>query len=144
MLFPGVVSYIKNTLEMCTLQSMHILEPRFVIRDKVQLVASLKSKQVYLVYLVCSLKGAVYFIMMMKVESINWNCIYSAIYRTTIDTKMREFQFKAIHHIQYCPSNHKLYRWTLIASDRCSLCYLHPETVEHLFCCLDSVNFYFD
>ena len=138
----------KYTGNVLHFRQMNNLEPRLIIRDKVQLVATLKSNQVYLTFIEAKVCAPISQLKWNNVfhnddEVIDWNRSYSVIYRTTIDAKMREFQFKLIHNI--LPVNHKLYRWKLIASDRCSLCHLYPETVEHLFMsCLHSVNLYFD
>ena len=51
-------------------------------------------------------------------ENINWNEAFEIIYKTTIETKLREFQFKLLHNI--LPINSILYRWKLTDSPRCS------------------------
>lgn len=76
-----------------------------------------------------------------KNVNISWKEACQLPYRTTIDTKSREFQFKIIHG--YLATNSKLYKWKLLDSNRCSFCFICEETVTHIFCeCSRIVTFY--
>ena len=44
-------------------------------------------------------------------EEIIWNEAFQIIYKTTIETKLREFQFQLLHNIHVLPINSILYRW---------------------------------
>ena len=66
---------------------------------------------------------------------------YVLIYKTSIDTYSRMFQYKIVHDI--LPVNYKLYKWKVKDTDRCSYCFLERETIQHLFCeCSYSVTLY--
>ena len=74
-------------------------------------------------------------------EEINWNEAFEIIYNTTIETKLREFQFKLLHNI--LPTNSILYRWKLTDSPRCCFCFISNETIDHLFCsCPNTITLY--
>lgn len=73
--------------------------------------------------------------------TLNWNHVYENIYKTTLGSYLRQFQFKVVHN--YLTVNSKLYKWKLVGSNRCSYCFLAEETVEHLFCyCPTAVTLY--
>ena len=74
--------------------------------------------------------------------NVEWSDVCSAIYKTSIDTRSREFQFKIIHN--YLNANEKLYRWKLAESRLCSYCFTEVESLAHLFCDCNVVKkFYF-
>ena len=74
--------------------------------------------------------------------NVEWSDVCSAIYKTSIDARSREFQFKIIHN--YLNVNEKLYRWKLAESRLCSYCFTEVESLGHLFCdCYVVKNFYF-
>jgi hypothetical protein len=76
-----------------------------------------------------------------NVQNVDWPNAYFMINKTTIYTKLREFQYKLLHNI--LPVNHILYKWKLIDSERCSYCFINAETLDHLFCfCPKVVTFY--
>ena len=66
------------------------------------------------------------------IDNIDWKQVYLSIYKSSISVTTREFQFKLLHN--YLPVNHNLLTWKLIDSNRCSLCFIEAETLEHLFC----------
>ena len=51
--------------------------------------------------------------------------------KCTLNSKLREFQFKMLHGIIY--TNLDLYRFGLVSSDLCSFCKKEVETYRHLF-----------
>jgi hypothetical protein len=70
-----------------------------------------------------------------------WESACENIYKTSIDTYLRNFQYKIIHN--FLPVNKKLYTWKLVDSPRCSYCFTEIETLEHLFCeCSITKTFY--
>ena len=72
---------------------------------------------------------------------IDWSWAYSVIYKSTIKTSLREFQYKVLNNI--LAVNALLYKWGIMDSGRCSYCFLNKETLELLFCyCDTSVTFY--
>ena len=76
------------------------------------------------------------------IQDIDWCELCSFIYKTSIDTSSREFQFKVMHN--YLNTNDKLFKWKLVESRMCSFCFTEPETVTHLFSdCFVVKNFYF-
>ena len=62
---------------------------------------------------------------------IEWKNNYTRIFKTTIDTKMRSFQYKFIMNI--VPTNAYLYKCRLANSTLCDFCSRHEETIEHIF-----------
>jgi hypothetical protein len=75
--------------------------------------------------------------------SIDWKTVYGRIYKTTIDTYLRMFQYKILNNILYL--NRDLCRFKLISYASCSFCKIHPETIDHLFVyCIKTKNLYFE
>ena len=66
-----------------------------------------------------------------QIDTDNWDLYFSSIYYTTQEKYSREFQFKVIH--RYLPVNSVLYKCKLVDSERCSYCFIHKETLDHLF-----------
>ena len=62
--------------------------------------------------------------------SINWEKVYSLPFRTTLDSKLREFQYKILNNIVF--TNDKLFRFGLSQSRNCTFCNEEPESIEHL------------
>ena len=62
--------------------------------------------------------------------SINWEKVYSLPFRTTLDSKLREFQHKILNNIVF--TNDKLFRFGLSQSPNCTFCNEEPESIEHL------------
>ena len=76
-------------------------------------------------------------------NNLDWTVIYNRIYKTSIDTYSRYFQFKILNNILYL--NRDLNRFKILEYASCSFCFICPETVYHLFVdCIESKNFYFD
>jgi len=75
--------------------------------------------------------------------SIDWESAYCLIYKTTIDTKLRWFQYKILMNCLYL--NKDLVRFKLQTSPLCSFCQSNNETIEHIFVyCKDSATLYLD
>jgi len=74
---------------------------------------------------------------------LEWEVIYGRIYKTTIDSYCRFFQYKILNNCLYL--NKDLNRFKLIEYSSCSFCSLYPETIDHLFVeCIDSKNYYLE
>ncbi|RUA06576.1 MAG: hypothetical protein DSY43_01730, partial [Gammaproteobacteria bacterium] len=72
---------------------------------------------------------------------IEWSSVYSRIYQSTIDTKLRAFQYKILNNCLYL--NQKLFLFKLVESPNCTFCFHHIESIEHFFLeCLETRNFY--
>ena len=63
--------------------------------------------------------------------SFNWNTIYSLPFVVTIETKIREFQYKVLNNIVF--TNEKLFKFKMTDSPLCSFCKREVESLEHLF-----------
>ena len=61
---------------------------------------------------------------------INWKKVYSLPFRCTLDSKLREFQYKILNNIVF--TNDKLFRFGLSPSPNCTFCKEEPESLEHL------------
>ena len=73
--------------------------------------------------------------------NVEWDKVYSLPFRSTLESKTREFQYKILNCIVY--TNEKLYRFGLVASPSCTFCQEIAESVEHLlFSCKMSSEFW--
>ena len=74
-------------------------------------------------------------------SDIEWSSVYSKIYESTIDTKLRAFQFKILNNCLYL--NQKLFLFKLVESPKCSFCFEKNETIDHFFIeCAETKNNY--
>jgi len=64
-------------------------------------------------------------------ENINWKEIYLLPIKLTIDTKLREFQFKFLHQI--IPTNTFLFKCNIVSSSLCEFCNSNPDSIAHMF-----------
>ena len=64
----------------------------------------------------------------------DWKKLYSLAFETTLDTKLREFQYKILNLIVF--TNEKLHRFKMVDSPLCAFCNAEVESLEHLlyFC----------
>ena len=62
----------------------------------------------------------------------DWTEVYNRIFSTTIESKLRSFQFKFVHNIIY--TNDRLFKYGIVQSKYCTFCLTEVESVEHLFC----------
>ena len=62
-------------------------------------------------------------------SQLNWNTVFERIYYTTIDTKLRNFQFKLIHNI--FPDNRILYKMGLVNNELCTFCNAERDSITH-------------
>ena len=63
--------------------------------------------------------------------SVDWKEIYSLPFTVTIETKIREFQYKILNNIIF--TNQKLFKLKMIESPLCTFCKRETESLEHLF-----------
>ena len=66
--------------------------------------------------------------------SIEWKRLYSLAFEITLDTKLREFQYKLLNLIIF--TNKKLYQFKMVETPLCAFCNEEEESLEHLlyFC----------
>ena len=57
---------------------------------------------------------------------INWKKVDSLPFRTTLDSKLREFQYKILNNIVF--TNDKLFHFGLSHSPNCTFCSEEPES----------------
>ena len=62
--------------------------------------------------------------------TIDWKRVYLLSFRTTLETKLKEFQFKILNRIVF--TNEKRFGFDLAASDKCASCQTEVESIEHL------------
>ena len=62
---------------------------------------------------------------------LDWERIYSLHFKVTLDTKLREFQYKILHRI--CYTNDMLFKFRIVDSPLCYFCGEEIETLEHFF-----------
>ena len=73
---------------------------------------------------------------------LDWEKIYLLPFNTTLDNKLREFQYKILHRILY--TNEMLFRFKKVDSPSCDRCGIELETVEHLFFSCTKVSAFWD
>ena len=72
---------------------------------------------------------------------MEWDKVYSLPFRSTLESKTREFQYKILNCIVF--TNETLYRLGLVASLICTFCQETAESIEHLlFSCKISSEFW--
>ena len=71
-----------------------------------------------------------------------WKDLYIIPYQCTLDTKLREFQFKILHRI--LTTNYSLYKMSLAPSPVCSFCDHNDESLRHLFVHCSFVSTFWD
>ena len=72
---------------------------------------------------------------------IDWKSVYSLPFRTTLESKLREFQFKILNRIVF--TKEKLFRFGIADSTSCTFCQTEVESIEHLlFSCKISPSFW--
>lgn len=62
---------------------------------------------------------------------LQWESIFIQPYKLTIDTKLREFQYKTIMRI--IPDNTFLYKCHLVPSNLCDFCFMSIDSITHMF-----------
>ncbi len=71
-------------------------------------------------------------------DTDNWEEYYIMAFKATIDTKLRELQFRILN--RYIPTNKWLYKRKLIQSETCDFCNNAIEDIEHLFWYCEKVS----
>ena len=62
--------------------------------------------------------------------TIDWKRVNLLSFRTTLETKLRGFQFKILNRIVF--TNEKLFRFDMAESDKCAFRQTEVESIEHL------------
>ena len=62
--------------------------------------------------------------------TIDWKRVYLLSFRTTLETKLREFQFKILNRIVF--TNEKRFRFGMAEPDKCVCRQTEVESIEHL------------
>jgi hypothetical protein len=71
---------------------------------------------------------------------IDWDVAFTQIYKDTIDTKLREFQFKVLHRI--LPTNKLLVRMHKTESNLCNFCNSATDSIEHYLWFCDTAQLF--
>ena len=72
-------------------------------------------------------------------NDIDWATVYLLPQKTTIESRMRIFQYKILNNILYL--DNRLPKFGYVESPLCSLCNSETETMTHLFChCSESIQ----
>ena len=94
----------------------------------------LNSKEMYNIQILhknCELTGQIYYKDLLNGPSLEWKEIYLLPRLTTIDNKLRVFQYKILHHVLFL--NKRLFTLGKTHSTLCSFCNLENETATHIF-----------
>ena len=74
-------------------------------------------------------------------SAIDWEKVYSLSFRSSMESKLREFQYKILYCIVF--TNEKLFRFGIMQSPLCTFCQKEDESIEHLlFSCKESCEFW--
>ena len=73
---------------------------------------------------------------------LDWEKIYLLPFKTTLHTKLREFQYKILNRILY--TNDMLFKFKKVDSPLCYFCGKELETLEHLFFCCPKVHVFWN
>ena len=73
---------------------------------------------------------------------LDWGKIYLLPFKTTLDTKLREFQYKILNRILY--TNKMLFKFKKVVSPLFDFCEKELETIEHLFFHCTKVSTFWD
>ena len=74
--------------------------------------------------------------------AIDWKKLYSLAFETTLDTKLREFQYKILNLIIF--TNEKLHRFKMVDSPLCAFCNAEEESLEHLLYFCKALTFFLE
>lgn len=74
--------------------------------------------------------------------TFNWPLAYQLPFLCSLETKLREFQYKVLNRILFTKS--LLYKIKMVDSPLCSLCSMQDETIEHLFFHCDKVRLFWE
>ena len=64
-------------------------------------------------------------------QNIKWKLVYTTYIRSTISSKLRNFQYKFLTRI--IPTNKWLYKCKLVSSSLCDFCNMYTDSLNHLF-----------
>ena len=64
-------------------------------------------------------------------DDFDWTKIYDLPRKTTVDTRLRVFQYKILNNVLYL--NEKLIHFGLVDSEKCRFCLVSNETPTHIF-----------
>ena len=64
-------------------------------------------------------------------DDFYWTKIYDLPRKTTVDTRLRVFQYKILNNVLYL--NEKLFHFGLVDSEKCRFCLVSNETPIHIF-----------
>lgn len=73
---------------------------------------------------------------------LDWEKIYLLPFKTTLHTKLREFQYKILNRFLY--TNDMLFKFKKVDSPLCYFCGKELETLEHLFFCCPKVHVFWN
>ena len=62
---------------------------------------------------------------------VNWENVYSLAFCTTLESKIKEFQYKVLNCIVY--TNEKLFRLGIVDSSDCTFCQEEAESIEQFY-----------
>ena len=75
-------------------------------------------------------------------SQLEWEKKYLLPFKTTLETKLREFQYKILNRILY--TNKMLFKFKKVDSPLCDFCEKELETIEHLFFHCTKVSMFWD
>ena len=74
-------------------------------------------------------------------SAVDWEKVYSLAFCSSMDSKLREFQYKVLNRIVF--TNEKLFRFGITQSPLCTFCQKEDKSIEHvLFSCKESCEFW--
>ena len=64
-------------------------------------------------------------------EVVNWKKVYTLPIKSTIDSRLRNFQYKYL--LRIIPTNKSLYKFKLVDSNLCDFCIMNIDSLKHMF-----------
>ena len=64
-------------------------------------------------------------------DNLKWDIIYANTFLSSIDVKLRNFQYKYI--LRIIPTNKRLFLQNIVNSNLCDFCSMDIESIQHLF-----------
>ena len=109
-------------------------ETDFILGGTITAISNISSKQIYLQFL--KSEGNMPVVIDRLRIQYEFSCkeienIYLRLRQCTLNSRLREFQFKLLHGIIY--TNHHLFRFRFVSDNLCSFCRKEEETYQHIF-----------
>jgi len=144
LLWRGIIDVHKENGQTSVTSSLETQEKYIEIASRLTPLNKVKTKMIYWKLINRKFKKPTsqsYISKKLDEPDIEWSSVYSRIRKSTIDTRLRAFQFKIINNCLFL--NKKLYDFKIVDSPKCTFCLNQNESTGHFFVeCNETNNFY--